>query len=289
MRDNVAFLSFNSLGMRRLLAGFAFLFLLNIHGARAGQVDTVQVYSASMHKNVPCVVVLPDAYKKRHAGNFPVVYLLHGYSGNYRDWIKNVPELKQYVDEYHMIAVCPDGAFGSWYFDSPIDSSFRYETFVSGELVSYIDTHFHTLADRQHRAITGLSMGGHGAMYLALRHTDIFGAVGSMSGGVDIRPFPNNWDIKKRLGSIEEHPENWEKNTVINLVDSLKNGVLKIAFTDGTSDFFLQVNRALHEKLLKLGIDHDYTERPGGHTWAFWENALPYQLLFFERFFDGKK
>jgi S-formylglutathione hydrolase FrmB len=237
-----------------------------------------------MHKNVPCVVILPDLYGKLQT-DYPVVYLLHGYSGNYLDWITRVPALEKYVDEFHLIIVCPDGGFSSWYFDSPIDSTIRYETFMTKELVPDIDARYHTVTDRAHRGICGLSMGGHGALYLAIRHPGEFGAVASISGGVDIRPFPNNWDIKKRLGDIKTHRTNWEKNTVINLVDSLKNGELKIAIDDGVNDIFIKENRALHQKLLRLHIDHDYTERPGAHNWAYCRNAIAYELLFFRKYF----
>jgi len=141
-------------------------------------------------------------------------------------------------------------------------------------LVNYIDEHYSTIKDRKGRAITGLSMGGYGALYLAFRHQDVYGAVGSMSGGVDIRPFPLNWDLSKRLGSYAEHPENWEKNTDINLLYLLTPGSLAITFDCGTEDFFYGVNRALHEKLLERNIRHDFTTRPGGHTWEYWANSI---------------
>jgi enterochelin esterase-like enzyme len=101
-----------------------------------------------------------------------------------------------------------------------------------------------------------------------------------MSGGVDIRPFPNNWDIKKRLGRYPEHPENWEKNTVINLVHLL-DGDLKIIIDCGYDDFFFDDNKRLHEKLVERNIAHDYIERPGAHNWNYWANAIKYQLVFF--------
>lgn len=249
-----------------------------------GRVDTIQVYSASMHKEISCIVIVPDRYDSlQHA--WPVLYLLHGYSGNYTDWIKRVPALKDYVDEFRMLIVCPDGGFSSWYFDSPVDTTMRYETFMTGELIPAIDERYHTLADRAHRGICGLSMGGHGALFLAIRHPDEFGGAASISGGVDIRPFPHNWDISKRLGALDTHRENWETHTVINLVDSLKNGELALCIDDGVKDIFIKENRALHLKLLQRHIDHDYIERPGGHTWDYWRNAIPYELLFFRRFF----
>ena len=252
-----------------------------------GQVDTIAVYSPAMHKNVPVVVIVPDQYKTMDV-RYPVLYLLHGHSGNYRDWVTRAPEIKQYVDEFGMIVVCPDGGYDSWYFDAPENSSVRYESFMTRVLVPTIDSAYRTLADKSQRGICGLSMGGHGAMYLALRHQGLFGAVVSMSGGVDIRPFPDNWGIKKQLGDIKTHKENWEKNTVINLVDGLKNGSLHIRLDIGTSDFFLKVNRALHQKLLDMGIHHEYTERPGGHTWAYWRNAIPYEMLFFRKVFRSE-
>ena len=74
----------------------------------------------------------------------------------------------------------------SWYWNSPVDPKSQYETFISDELIKAIDSKYKTIKNRTGRAITGLSMGGHGALYLAIKHQDVFGAAGSMSGGVDI-------------------------------------------------------------------------------------------------------
>jgi len=185
---------------------FSLFFLQTINAA---VVDTVSTYSASMKKTIKAVVITPDNYANAQA--LPVVYLLHGYSGNYADWITKAKGFEKAVDLYQMIIVCPDGGFGSWYWDSPLDSNYKYETYVSKELVSWIDSKYKTVKNRKGRGITGLSMGGHGALYLAFKHQDVFGVAGSMSGGVDIRPFPHNWDMAFRLGSYSEHPENWEK------------------------------------------------------------------------------
>lgn len=254
-------------------------------GLYAANVDTALTYSAAMKKNIKAVVITPDNYSTKTAYN--VVYLLHGYSGNYADWVTNVPAIKHLSDQYNLMIVCPDGNYGSWYFDSPIDSSWRYETYISKELVKYIDDHYSTSRSRTGRAITGLSMGGHGAFYLAFRHQDIFGAAGSMSGGVDIRPFPLNWDLSKRLGSFKDHPENWEKNTDVNLVYLLTPGSLAITFDCGTADFFYGVNKELHKKLLERNIPHDFTVRPGAHTWEYWSNSILYQMLFFNNYFQS--
>ena len=256
--------------------------------SNAASVDTIMIFSDCMHKNVKCVVVKPDQYKKKKQ-RFPVLYLLHGWSGDYSNWVLKAPDLLRAVDENGFLVVCPDGAYNSWYFDSPIDTSVKYETNVALEIPAYIDEHYRTIADRRARAIAGLSMGGHGALYLAIRHKDVFGAAGSMSGGVDFRPFPENWDIKKMLGDYGTYAGNWDKNTVITMVDSLNNGDLNIILDCGVDDFFLQVNRNLHQKLSDKKIDHDYTERPGEHNWDYWNNSVKYQLLFFRQYFIQQK
>jgi S-formylglutathione hydrolase FrmB len=254
----------------------------------SASVDTISVYSASMHKDVKCVVITPKVYKTNE-NKFPVLYLLHGYSGNYADWVTKAPDLLEDVDEAGIIVVCPDGAYNSWYFDSPVDTLMRYETNVAVEIPQYIDEHYRTIADKNARAITGLSMGGHGAMYLAIKRRDIFGAAGSMSGGVDFRPFAENWEIAKWLGDYETNKDVWDKNVVINLVDSLHNKDIAIIFDCGVDDFFIQVNRSLHQKLLDKKIDHDYIERPGVHNWEYWNNSIKYQLVFFTNFFRKNK
>lgn len=261
----------------------ALLLLISI-GAFAGQTDTILVHSPSMNKDVKCVVIIPAAHSDDHT-RWPVIYLLHGWSGNYAQWPSTAPQLTKEADDLGILFVCPDGGYDSWYFDSPVDPSVRYETFITKELLAYIDTHYPTRADRAHRAITGLSMGGHGALYLAIRHPDLFGAAGATSGGVDLRPFPNNWGIKKDLGDYATHQAVWDAHTVINVADSLHNGELALIFDCGTSDFFLSVNRALHQLLLEKKIDHDYTERPGGHNGAYWRNSIDYQVLFFSKYF----
>ena len=262
------------------------LFLASALLTRAGTVDTISVFSNSMHKNISTVVIRPDSYRKK-SNYFPVVYLLHGYAGNYSNWITKVPELKAYADTYQLMIVCPDGGFSSWYFDSPLDSNYRYETHLVTELIDYIDGHYRSIADKKHRAITGLSMGGHGALFLGLRHSDIFGAAGSMSGGVDLAESRNRFDIMKRIGDTILQAKAWHDMTVINLIENYTGTDLKIIFDCGDKDIFIEGNRRLHQKMMRLKIAHEYTERPGMHNWDYWQNSVGFQLLFFSKFFKG--
>jgi S-formylglutathione hydrolase FrmB len=261
--------------------------LLIIHAAMAARVDTVETYSDAMHKKIKAVIIQPSDQDK--SVPLPVVYLLHGYSGKYSDWVKNAPAVQQLVEQYHLMVVCADGNVSSWYLDSPILSDWKYETYISTELVEWVDSHYNTIKDRSGRAIAGLSMGGHGALYNAFRHQDTFGAAGSTSGGVDFRSFPNKWKIANVLGTYAEHPENWEKNTVINSVDLLTAGKLALIIDCGTEDVFYMVNCSLHDLLLQQKIPHDFYTRPGGHNWAYWSSSIKYQLLFFHDYFERAK
>jgi S-formylglutathione hydrolase FrmB len=260
--------------------------LFVIKSAFAAKVDTVETFSPSMNKKIKAVMITPDSYSD--GKEFPVVYLLHGAGGNYAAWLDVTSKLTDYADQYNLIIACPDGNKTSWYFDSPVDKEWKYETYVSSELIKWVDKNYKTIKNRSGRAITGLSMGGHGGLYLAFKHQDIFGAAGSMSGGVDFRPFPNNWDLAKRLGTYATHQENWEQNTVINLVHLLTPKSLALIIDCGTEDFFFKVNENLHQKLLERNIPHDYITRPGAHNSAYWANAVNYQLLFMSNYFNRK-
>jgi len=266
-----------------ILSFFLILSALFVKGAH---IDTVSILMNCMQKETKICIVTPENYKE-NGKKLPVLYLLHGYSGNYATWVLNFPELPKDADLYNMIIVCADGGFSSWYFDSPIDTTMKYETYITQELVPYIDQNYNTINDRTGRAISGLSMGGHGALYLAIRHQDLFGAAGSMSGAVDYRPFRPNFDLTLRLGDMALYPENWEKNTVLYQLYLLKKNPLAMIIDCGVNDFVITVNRELHQQLLYFNIPHDYIERPGGHNYDYWKNALEYQMLFFHKFFQN--
>ncbi len=263
----------------------ALLLMLAALCAKAARVDTVQVHSNAMDKTVRVLYIVPDVALGQGSQSCPVVYLLHGYSDNYKAWIRIKPNLPQIADDKGMIFVCPDGE-NSWYWDSPLHADMRYETFVSNELVAYTDAHYATVPRREGRAVTGYSMGGHGALWNAIRHQDIFGAAGSTSGGVDIRPFPQNWLMKEQLGEYASNKKRWDEHTVINQIGMLDQGSLALIIDCGEEDFFLEVNKTLHQRLLARGIDHDFITRPGGHKAVYWNNAIDYQLLFFEKYFQ---
>lgn len=270
--------------------------LLAVVLAEAARLDTITIHSDVMNRDIPVLIVSPTVSTAQPVKGkrkmsvvtqqrlYPVVYLLHGAYGNQFSWMDIKPNLPELADEKQMIFVTA-AALNSWYFDSPVLKDFQYETFMTKVLIEYVDAHYPTVARREGRAISGLSMGGHGALFLAMRHKDLYGAVGSMSGGVDIRPFPLNWNIPDVLGEMASHMNEWNSHTVVHQIDRIENGDLWITFDCGEDDFFLEVNKDLHKRLLGRGIAHDFTTRPGGHNNEYWSNSLDYHLLFFEKYF----
>ena len=276
----------------RLLLLLALLFLL-APLARAARVDTLAIPSAAMHKTYRAAVVLPASYAKNKKASYPVLYLLHGAWGHFGDWLNQTPDkllLHRLADEYNLIIVNPEGETFSFYLDSPVSPDSQFETYLTKEVIPAIDQHYRTVTDRRGRVIAGLSMGGHGALYLSARHPDLYCAAGSMSGALDLTTFnrklsPAEAAARARLwapvlGSETENAERFATNSVVNLVAQLHRNGLPIIIDCGVDDGLIEINREVHRRLLYSNTPHDYTERPGGHTWAYWQNALPYQVLF---------
>jgi len=249
------------------------------------QIDTLNVYSRVMQKTIPNIVVTPENYSLTDHKR-PVLFLLHGAGDDFSAWITKAPIIRELSNDLDFIIVCPDGGDTSWYFDSPIDQNMQYETYIAKELVDAVEKNYSVSSEKKQRAITGLSMGGHGALYLAFKHQDVWGAAGSMSGGVDIRSFPDNWNIAKRLGPFSENKTLWDENAVINMLDLISED-LSLIIDCGYDDFFFFFNKRIHQELLKKGVGHVYIERPGAHNWDYWRNAIKYQLMYFKDFFGS--
>lgn len=246
------------------------------------QTDTLTFTTPSLPSPEKVTVVVPSSYlTPTDTTHYPVVYLLNGYSGNHTDYARHM-NLDSLANVHSAIFVCPDGR-DTWYWDAPADPKLKMETFFTKELVKSIDHQFRTRPCRTQRAIVGLSMGGHGALWLAMRHSDIWANGGAMSGGVDItRPqFHKNWKMALRLGTYQSNPKRWADHTVVNLVNTLHPGQLNIIFACGTDDFFYQANCDLDTRLNNAKIPHTYITAPGAHTWQYWQTTLPLILDYF--------
>lgn len=260
------------------------------------KVDTISVYSPSMKKNLKAAVTFPSSYSKGDQ-RLPVLYLLHGGSGAFNDWHQKVTEkglVNKMAEQYNLIIVTPGVGPASYYYDSPIMDSVNYETYITAELIPHIDKTYRTLAKKESRAISGLSMGGHGAITLSAKHPELFVTAGSMSGvmNIDTRMWKVPEDFrntrlegqKAMLGAINYDAPTFNPYTAVGLVDKIKENKLALIIDCGVDDFLIETNRQMHQLLVANGVAHEYIERPGAHTWQYWTEALPVHLFFMNKY-----
>lgn len=248
--------------------------------------QTVVIPSEKMGLKHRAMVFVPENYLTS-TDSFPVVYLLHGYSGFYNNWYERVPDVERYATDYQMIIVTPEGTYDSWYIDSPIDSTKKYKTYIGEEVPNWINGHYRTIKSKNKTGICGLSMGGHGALTIAVDYPERFGAASSMSGVLDLRPLSDREELKKLLGDIFEYPSNWFNNSFLSNIYKidLKNPPA-LMIDCGEDDKHLDVNIEVHKLLDERKIPHHFAIKPGNHNWDYWAKGLPEHLLFFKKYFD---
>lgn len=282
--------------MKKIILFILFVYAFQPSFSQA-KVDTISVFSAVMQKNLKAAVTLPSTYQSGNQ-SYPVLYLLHGGSGAFDDWHKKVTEpglVNRLSDQYNLIIVTPGVGPASYYYDSPLMDSVRYETYMIEELIPFVDKNYRTLAQKESRAITGLSMGGHGAIMLSAKHPELFVAAGSMSGvmNIDTRMWTVPEDFRKlrqegqkqMLGEINYNAPDFNSYTAVGLARKIHENGLALIIDCGVDDFLIHTNRQLRSILLWNQTPHDYIERPGAHTWTYWTESLPVHLLFFNKHF----
>ena len=284
--------------MRTAFYGFfiALVFLLHSCGILSSSKSEVNVdkgyslayiYSPSMDRTEAAYIFTPKDYNIT-TDSFPVVYLLHGWSGAYHDWFRKEPLLPDYADKYNMIIVTPEGEYASWYLNAKEDIPSHFETYIANEVPAFIEKNFRIKKDNHYHAITGLSMGGHGAMHIAINHPDKFGHMGSMSGVLDLKATHLIESIEKLIGPNVDENKNWRDLSVIFQLEEIdRENPPSIIFDCGLEDKYIVVNRNVNKKLTELGIPHQFNEEAGGHSWEYWKKMLPAHLEFFNKAFSN--
>ncbi len=242
-----------------------------------GEIDTVAIYSEAMDTTLFNIVVVPSHYLENDT-RYSVLYLLHGWSGSYSDWSRKT-DLPALVDRYDILIVCPEGGYASWYLDSPVNPKSQYASYIAEEVVGWIDINYRTNDTPNNRAITGLSMGGHGALFIATEFPNRFAAAGSMSGVLDLSKTRLLDGIYSLLG--ENNSKELDHYSAIYRLDKLIRLAPNILIDCGVNDRYCPSNRELHRKLNDQNIEHTYLEREGGHSWEYWIGSLESHIKFF--------
>ncbi len=233
-------------------------------------------HSVALDREMKYRVLLPCGYKTG-GGRFPVLYLLHGLYGDYLNWDTRT-NLERYAEKYEMIVVTPD-AGDSWYTNSATVPKDKFEDYIAKDLVAEIDGKFRTLRSRHSRAIAGLSMGGYGALKIALRYHDDFAFAGSLSGALDApqdlgdkRPEFRD-QLLKVFGPSGSAVR--AENNVFSLLQSAGPKDLPYFYLAcGSADGLLQINRDFAAQLSSRGAAYEYHETAGGHAWDYWDRSV---------------
>lgn len=233
-----------------------------------------------LEKMTAFTAIVPDT----GSGPFPVLYLLHGLSDDHTAWTRRT-SLERYVSDLALIVVMPNGE-RSFYTDSLANPKAAFETYLVRDIIGFVDRTFQTIPAREGRVIAGLSMGGYGAVKLALKHPDLFCAAVSHSGALGFaqRDFTGQYDWNQEWTPIVgEHPVGGP-NDIFALAEQCERSQLPALRIDcGTGDFLIEESRAFHVHLTNLGIPHEYAENPGGHDWEYWDRHVRDTLAFFRR------
>lgn len=232
-------------------------------------------HSTSLQRDMRYRILFPSDYQK--GGRFPVLYLLHGVYGDYLNWDTRT-HLESYAQNLHLLIVMPD-ADDSWYTNSASVPADKFEDYIAKDLISEIDEKYRTIRERHGRAIAGLSMGGYGAVKLALKYPALYAFSGSLSGALDaaqnldtLRP-----EFRPKLVEVfgKEGSRTRAENDVFLLLDAPhKSAYPYFYLACGTGDYFLSTNRAFALQLSSRAIAYQYHETPGGHEWEYWDGAL---------------
>lgn len=232
------------------------------------------------YENIPytdtCLIFTPSKIEK--AKMYPLVILLHGYSGNYKQW-NDIIDLQVLADKYNFILVCPDGFYSCWYVNSPINKKSQFESFLFKIFIPEIYNSYKI--DKENIFISGLSMGGFGAISLFINNPNFFKAAGSTSGILDIIPFKNRWNMNNIFGNFDENKKYYIDFSPINNLEKISTHQKKIIIDCGADDFGFDVNKNFYERCKSLKILATFISQPGDHNYKYWKNSIKQHLNFF--------
>lgn len=238
----------------------------------------IHLRSVFRGKDVPCRVYLPAHI--RPSERFPVLYVLHGVLDTGVVWNKEAETLfSRLATEYGLVLVAPFCEPKGWYVDSPLQKSNQIERFIMAELIPFIER---KLPVQTKRGIMGISMGGHGALELALRHPGVFTSASSLSGVVDITRHPTQWKIRELLGPLQQNRPLWESYSALYLLHRLPPAQAPtMLISVGSKDsLVIRENRDFRDRLRERGFVYQYQESPGTHDWGYWLAELPRHAAF---------
>jgi len=266
--------------------------------AASAELRETSFMSKSLGRRVACSVHLPPSYATSKA-RYPTIYALHGLFEDQSAWqSRGLDRILEGLWERHevpeLIVVVMDGD-NSFFANSPIG---RYQDLVTDDVVAFAEAELRAASGRESRGLLGVSMGGYGALRIALSRPEAFGAVATHSAML-LTAIPRPEDGARRGHMQAFHrifgdpidPALWAENDPLTWAARVdKAQAPRLSFDCGAKDRYGLVagNRALHERLESRGVPHDFALPPGDHGYDYIRTVLPKSLAFLGRFLAGK-
>jgi len=270
--------------------------------AATGRVECNTLPSKFVHRAVPYCVMLPPAFDADKTRHFPILYLLHGLGDNEQFLIHSgewnlVEDMREKGELKDFLIATPDG--GTSFYINAKGGRERYEDFFVQEFLPFIEKRYRVPPGRANRAISGISMGGYGALHLAFRHSQLFSAVSAHSAALIEKlpvflggssPQSNQPNRARIFGGVFGSPPDpayWNQESPITLARSASLAGLKIYFDCGDQDDygFDAGATALDKVLSARHIAHEFHLYPGRHDASYFAAHLPASLEFHSRSF----
>ena len=266
----------------RLCRVFLLSLVFCISALANGRVETVRFHSKLINTTLPYNIILPSDYDTAKTTRYPVLYLLHGLTGHYNDWVART-NIADYASGYGIIVVMPEGNDG-WYTDSAAVPTDKYETYILQELIPDVQQRYRAIEARYGRAIAGLSMGGYGAIKFGLKSPATFVFAASMSGALGVtrltdKEIPESWRPSlKNFGASGSQSRT--ANDLFEILQKLTparvTSLPYFYFDCGTEDaaFIFTWNREVAALMFEKKIPHEFRELPGDHSWSYWDQQV---------------
>jgi len=280
--------------------------LLTLAHVSAGQsrIDCTSLDSRILHRPVRYCIMLPPNYDKETT-KYPVLYFLHGLGENEQALMRSggwglIEDLQRAHKVGDFIMVAPEGRGG--FFINSADGKNLYNDFLLQEFIPRIEAHYRIIRSRASRGVTGLSMGGYGALRLAFAHPELFGSVSAQSAAlITETPSQLNADLQHAgpladlLGLVFGNPidvPHWKQNNPFNLARKnqvqLKTRAIYINCGDQDEYGFYAGASQMHKQLTAEGIHHEFHLYPGRHSAEYFLSHLGDTIEFHWKAFSGK-
>ena len=284
--------------MKKRVYYIVLLIMLAMNVFAGGKViESLDIKSKILNCSVKYSVYLPEGYDNSQR-SYPVIYLLHGRTDDETSWIQ-FGEITRYIDETIQngifppaIFILPDGKLT--FYSNDVEKKYAWRDMFINELIPTVEKSYRIRSKREFRAIAGNSMGGFGALSVALNYPELFSTCIPMSAAIFTDEELVNMEDDRYsdrfaqlcgtgLNGKDRINENWKAISPFYLIEKYANNKknpIRFYFDCGDKDYLIKGNMMMHLKMIDLKIPHEFRIREGNHSWPYWRSGFVDVLKF---------